>query len=394
MQLIRPTLYLILLFFIMQLDAYLYLLGVIDVRPNIQVLIAFFFLSFIYFFKRGCTLVRFSRKSSILLTCLLIYIFSQIAGILTWEIIPGDLKILFLWVYMILLLFIGGMSGVIIGDRVPYFMFGVLVILVAIMSLDTLLGGVSISQAWGRSASTLRNPNAAAFVVAILMLGAFRWQRIGFLEVFAIIAGGVGVILTQSRGGVLVYFLVVISISVWWCSLGGTFGVRVKRYLVAGLFVLTIVSTLITYLIVSRYGMGGIDLALSDANYRDQAFYIALNLINEKPLFGHGTGFVYTQEMGPHNMILRVLVENGVLGLIGLLSLLIGIFCMGIVKRSPSIITLSIVLIMISMTTHNLTEARSILIVTGMLLVHPVRRRLTKLPLRITSYKRERIVLS
>lgn len=364
-------------FFILQLDAYLYLLDIISIAPFAQVLFVITSLLIAYLsynYKSGYFFSQLSHESLVLLFCLLIYIGVQVFGILTWDLAPTDIMLLIFWVYMIVLLFLGALSGILIGNRIHYLLYSLLIILTTVTVIDSLFGGISISEQWGRSASTLRNPNSAAFVITLLMLGSFRWQRLGFIEIFAIAIAGVGIVLTQSRGGMLAYLIAVLYFSIWWSNLGQTSDIRAKRRLIAGLLSTALLCITTTVLFASRYGSDGIDnvlsAALSDPNARDHAIKISLELINEKPLFGHGTGFVYTQQLGPHNMLLRAWVENGIPGLLGIMILPLGLLWIGIVRKDHSIIALTIVLCIIGMTTHNLTESRSILIVVGMLLAN------------------------
>jgi O-antigen ligase len=399
MLLIRPALYLIMFFFIMQLDAYFYLLGVTVIAPFVQVFFATIFVVCVYILYMGRHItMRLSRESIVLWLCLLLYINVKLFGIITWYVMPNDTVILFFWVYMIVLLLMGAMTGALIGERIPYVLFSILVILVAVTVVDTLFGGISVSQTWGRSASTLRNPNASAFVMVILMLGSMRWQRLGMIEIFAFIIAGAGIIFTQSRGGLLAYATFTIIFSIWWSRLGQTSGVRAKRYLVAGLFGIAAVSIVTLVLSAARFGSDGMDNALhttvSDPTQRILAMQIALELINEKPLFGYGTGFVYTQLLGPHNMLLRAWVENGVPGVLGILVLPLGLFWVGLVRRDQSLIALTIVLSVHAMTTHNLTEARSILIITGLLLANSARKKAVNRPLVIASHDKRGAAIS
>lgn len=397
MLLIRSALYLILLFFIMQLDAYFYLLGDIDVEPFLLVLCATILVVTFYIFLKGRHIsARLSKESIVLLLCFLLYISVQILGVTVWNTVPSDTIILAYWVYMTVLLLLGAISGALIGDRIPYVLFSLLTILVAVTVVDTLFGGVSINMQLDRSASTLRNPNMAAFVMVVLMLGSLRWQRQDLIEILSVIIAGVGIALTQSRGGLLAYLVTIICYSIWWGSLGRTSGIRAKRYLVAGLFGIATVSVVAAVLFTHRYGSDGMEYVLSagsfESNARDHAVQVALELINEKPFFGHGTGFVYTQELGPHNMLLRAWVENGIPGFLGISALFLGLLWVGIARRDQSIITLAIVLSMLAMTTHNLTEARSILIVTGMLLANSARKKAAKRFLRIIPHDKRGVV--
>lgn len=383
MLLIRVSLYLVLLFFVMQLDAYLYLLDKIVIAPFIQVFLATVFTVVVYLFVKWRHIpVQISTESMVLLFCFIVYISVQILGIATWDAMPNDTMVLVYWVYMIVLLLMGAVTGALIEDRIPYVLFGLLVVLATITVIDTLSGGISVSEQWGRSASTLRNPNEAAFVVVLLLLGSMRWQRPGLLELLAVIIAGATIAMTQSRGGMLAYLVFVACYAIWWGSLGQTLGVRAKRYLYAFFFGIAAVGIASAALLIRRYGVDGMDgilsSALSDPNARDHAAKIAWELIKEKPFLGYGTGYVYTMQLGSHNMFLKVWLETGVPGLFGFLALFLGLLWLGIVRKDYSIITLVAVLLTIGLTTHNLMESRSILIVIGLLLANSARKKAAK----------------
>ena len=118
----------------------------------------------------------------------------------------------------------------------------------------------------------------------------------------------------------------------------------------------------------------GFSFSLSDmtgshsASERLYAAKQALELISETPFLGKGIGYVYSMDVGPHNMILRALVEGGGVGLLALVGLVVAFFWVAYVRKSYGLFVLGLALTTIAMTTHNLTEDRSVIVIVGMLL--------------------------
>ena len=90
-------------------------------------------------------------------------------------------------------------------------------------------------------------------------------------------------------------------------------------------------------------------------------------MIKKRPIEGYGTSYVFTMQLGPHNMFLKGWGEAGILGVLIFTLLFAGRLWMGLCRRDPCIVTLALVLFGISMTSHNLTESRSLVIVIGVL---------------------------
>jgi len=374
---LKIMLFIICVFFILQFDAYFYLTDTINITPNLQILITFSLLSLFCLFFKKFKLRTFSKEGVVFLFGLSIYILIQIVSILKWDTIPEKTHILFFWAYMLILLSMGYIIGSLTGKRVPYFMFSILVVLFVLTIFDTLYGGISISQLWGRSAATLRNPNTVGAVAVLLFLGSIRWRQLKWFEFFASIIAGAIIVLSRTRGGILDYAALIFCLAIWWSKGSGVATIRYNKIIISTIIGILIVVTLTCILISSRYGGKDniITTALSDTNGRDQVAITAMELIDQKPIFGYGTGFVYTQEKGPHNMLLRAWLESGIAGPLGLFALAFGTFWIGITRKDPSIIILTIILGVMAMTTHNLTESRSLLIITGILLADSSRRK-------------------
>jgi O-antigen ligase len=93
---------------------------------------------------------------------------------------------------------------------------------------------------------------------------------------------------------------------------------------------------------------------------------VSLDVFSQKPLFGHGFSYVYSMELGPHNMLLRILVEGGLLGFVGLFVLLGGLLWVAFKRKSYKFLLLAIALTAMGSFTHNLLEYRSIIFISGL----------------------------
>ncbi len=79
------------------------------------------------------------------------------------------------------------------------------------------------------------------------------------------------------------------------------------------------ILVLIYFVINNKLGITlsnfNVDILTSGSiNERIEVAKVSLGLFLQQPLFGHGIFYVYSMELGPHNMLLRILVEGGLLG--------------------------------------------------------------------------------
>lgn len=367
-------------FFLLELDAYLYTLGIIDARPWQIFLVSFVGFSLfvaVRHFGRPDQ-VSFSPETFVLLAALGIYVSCQILGILSWAAAPDELRLLVYWVYMLPLIGLGILIGHELGEYKATAFFGWLVLIVGVMLLDRIAPvPLSLLASTGsRSAGTLLNANEAAFVVAALGIGALRWNRtyFSYSDGAAIVLSGYATILTGSRGGALTLFGVLVLYATHWLSSSRNWSevpIRLFVVVVGGVWVIILILIGILF---TRYGS---DLTISAgistfndaaATERFAAVEIAIEKISRAPWLGYGTGYVYSQVLGPHNMFLRALVEGGVVGLLGFLALPAGLLWWAIKRRAWDLTTLTFSALVMSMTSHNVTEDRSLLIIFGIML--------------------------
>lgn len=355
---------LICIYTVFELDAYLFVRGIVPLDPSAQAVLIFLVTACWSFASRR--LRRVSKEAQLLYLCIILYIGTQIFAITGWREIPSDITILFYWTYSLMLVASGYILGKLARQRVPALMFCLLLLLFGTSLYDIIGGGISDSATWGRSAATLRNPNTLGMIAILLCLGSVRWGKATGGELAALIITGLTASFSGSRTALLCFCLLSYCLLQHWWLQKGPFPRIALRSIIPALLSISVSIIFILTLLVSRYEAPV--AALSDANGHDTAAISALEIISVRPWLGNGTGYVHTQELGPHNMLLRGMIDGGVIGLAGLTSILLGLFWVGRARGDYSIILLSFLLACFSVTSHNLTETRPVLIISGMLL--------------------------
>ncbi len=118
---------------------------------------------------------------------------------------------------------------------------------------------------------------------------------------------------------------------------------------------------------LSRY-LHGQQIDDGSAGTRLAAVMDSVRLIEEAPLLGHGTGFSRTMLELPHNLYLQQWVNNGVLGLICYLTLLLSSFLIFLRRGCRNGQVLILVATVGSIFSHNVLDQRPFLILLGILL--------------------------
>jgi O-antigen ligase len=240
----------------------------------------------------------------------------------------------------------------------------------------------------GRAAGFYVDPNAAAYALSLIMLCAVETvpRRLRWLFVLAC---GCAVLLTFSRSGWIVW-----GIGVAWMGFqGGSRSSKIKKLLVAGgclilgvgflllvffgglgefLMNTPIGSHLNTYTL-ARLGVGASSLSGNSADLHREEIWYSFSQIAQKPLFGHGLGYVFewALPLGPHDMYLRFFVEGGLCGLL-LYLLLLGFlwFTSRGIERA-----MALQIILASFFSHTLLDNPAVIMVMAFLLVRTGLRR-------------------
>ncbi len=277
----------------------------------------------------------------------------------------------FFWVYSIILFSYGGLIGLYLRDNIQQLTSLTLIILVSLLLIDLTLFSFS-SYTTNRAIGTLRNPNGAAFTIVVLMVSSFRnpiW-KLAFHNILLLIISGFGIVLTASMGGAISYVSIIIVI-IFLNFLHKQ--IQIKELLIYLPVIIGFSVISLYFVLDNKLGLTfsnfDINIILSSHNIvaRLEGARIAWELFSERPIFGHGMAYVYSMNLGPHNMLLRILVEGGLLGFVGLCVLLGGWLWIAYKRKSYRLFILTTAIFTIGLTTHNLTEDRSLIVLFGMI---------------------------
>ncbi|MBS1803049.1 MAG: O-antigen ligase family protein [Acidobacteria bacterium] len=176
-----------------------------------------------------------------------------------------------------------------------------------------------------------QDPNDAArflafgFPIAMIVSerSSIRFERAIWLAYFPV--GSAAVLLTASRGGLLMTIVVLVA-----CGLGGLWR-RGKAMVATGLLMgasVILVSVVAPTGTLNRLGTSAELLQASDLNQRVNIWSAGWRAFQDSPLFGHGAGtFATAAELFPedtaHNTVVSILVEGGLCGLALALSVVV-----------------------------------------------------------------------
>ncbi len=265
-----------------------------------------------------------------------------------------------------------------------------LVLLCLSIFADILSPG-TFSRALARAAGFAENPNSAAFRAVLLCSVAITYQQIGTRNLLLLGLTGLATLATLSRGGMLLLTLLVlcflISVSrnkgLSWVSVfkvGVAAGIVLLSVNLGAQFAFNQFAAEDKYIAAARFGKLSGEQALYSSNEgRMQLTKFFIAKIADKPLAGYGTGYSFSvsivgSDQGPHNMYVRQWVDNGVLGMILYLAMLITAIAIFRKRNSPSGVTFILLVAAASIFSHNVLENRSFLILFGLLAAMSVAR--------------------
>ena len=313
--------------------------------------------------------IRINTESVFFSICIILFYLSLLPGLLLSKGSNVSLREYMFWIYTIVLFIYGGVVGLYIHRRLNITLFAILLILISLLIVDVIFYSSTIYPR--RAMGTLGNPNTAAYVAVVLMVASLQYPvwKLSTVNVILIVITGVGIALTASFGGTMAYLSVLSTIIIL------SFikkSIRLRYPL--SVFPLMIVSILVLIYSVLNGKLGitlsnfSVDSILTSQSIieRIEVAKVTLGLFSQQPLFGHGIFYAYSMERGPHNMLLRILVEGGLLGFVGLFVLLGGLFWVAFKRKSYKFLLLTIALIAMGLTTHTVLESRSIIFISGL----------------------------
>ena len=373
-------------FFLVKADIYLFVTGLLPVAPSTL----FFLLSLPLIY---CTAIRSLHEGRlppavhgsmrVLLPFTVLVAFSLVGILVRYPHIPEDMRPLFFPFLNLYVFFIGILLGGIRIERSVWkaaLVAGLLVTIVTI-AIDVFLPHTFTLQELEGPSGLAQNPNGGAYIALLLMVCAVDWERpsLGLKNLLVIGLAFFGIFLTASRSGILaaavvglVYFLRVSS--------SVRLARKIKVAAVCALLLALIVSAF-AYVVesgpasesepskVSRLlSMDAEILRFGDiaSLERVDAVDRSLRIIEEKTALGMGTGYVYSMPVGPHNMYLARWVDNGLVGLLSYLWLLLAAFLVNRKNRNAEGMAIALVFFFFGLFSHNVLEDRTILLLLAM----------------------------
>jgi O-antigen ligase len=370
---------------VLQIDAYLFSRQITTFPPWIVTGISLVIIASILLVEKNYLIgnIKNNKESFLIVFCIIIYYLCQLPGLTLNPMADLTFKKYFLWLYTIILFVYGLLTGIYLKDKTYTISASLLLILLCLLIIDVTVFSFNPPDVVVppemmdplyrlRAIGTLRNPNNAAFVLVVLLVASLQnpiW-RLSVQTIFLIILTGFGVVLTASMGGVIA--IVTVAGIIIFFSINNR---QVLQKYLNLVIPLIIVMSLLSIYIVLNYRLGinirnlDFDIITSYRNIasRLEGARIAIDLFLDKPLFGYGLSYVQSMKLGPHNMLLRILVEGGILGIFGAIILLSGGMWIAYKRKSHRLLLLIIALLSIGLTSHNLFEDRSIVFISGML---------------------------
>ncbi len=290
-----------------------------------------------------------------------------------------DGKAVYILGYRFLMLF-GGLTTAVLLVRLGWRWVMILILLVLLSStfVDLAFPG-TFSSAIGRAGGFEENPNLAAIAIVLMLALSVRYDRIHLLDLALILAAFTGVFTTLSRGG-MIQLLVFILNYLWLTGQGR----RVRQLLILpgaaltmALFAVLIVSSLTSS--SQMFDAENAQRRLSTFTFENDAVYSSdevrldlmpkyLALIDEAVLVGHGAGYFRAMPLGPHNSYLAVWVDNGLVGLVLYVWLLLALLTLCWARRFwPGLVFVQVAIVS-GFFSHNTLHTAAFVIPAGLVL--------------------------
>lgn len=251
-----------------------------------------------------------------------------------------------------------------------------LMVLVGSVLYDTVYPG-TYSSVVSRAGGFLENPNLASIGLVMMLAFAVRYDRIYLMDLVLILVGFTAVFATLSRGGQVQFALFLLNYLY--------FTGRGRRLQQLAQLPIVLVGTVLVGGFVITFLLGSSEMFSAENAQRrvatlsmdNSAVYESddarlnlipqyMMLIDQKMLFGYGAGFSRSLPYGPHNTYLDFWVNNGLLGLLLYVWLLLAMLALTWARRFwPGFVFLQVALLA-GMFTHEVIHMGVFLILAGL----------------------------
>jgi len=252
-----------------------------------------------------------------------------------------------------------------------------LVVIIATSFIDIVYPG-TFSKVANRAAGIFENPGGAAFNMVFLTAVLLRWEKkaLNIPDLLLFVICGVAVFFTFSRGGAVQFIALA---ALYWMNMT----TRHRFYaviqflivvvlLAAGVFY--ILPDYISQLKILEYNsdrlgwfLGNVGGAFTTKDDRVVLFWEAAGIISANPLTGVGTGFVGSMNPGPHNVFLARWIENGIFGLLAFVWLLASLFFMNKFTGNFNGVAALMIVFLYGLSSHIVMDDRVILLVMAII---------------------------
>jgi hypothetical protein len=241
----------------------------------------------------------------------------------------------------------------------------------------------------GRAGGLAQNANEAALIVTLLAslaLPARPADKFSDLAIYIVMIAVAAVLLAQSKAGVLLAVALLAGFCV--SKLLGSQGGRPRASFAIG-YIAVLAGTILLSPVLNGTATyatrpGHVDLrhynkpstlddpvSLSErihsrasiddsANYRREAFAFFFGILKERPA-GLGTGFTNKFVTGPHNELLKLAVDNGLLAPLLFIAILVCGLCSSIKTRSPLLGSITVIIAIAAVLYHTLMPDPAVL---------------------------------
>jgi hypothetical protein len=253
-----------------------------------------------------------------------------------------------------------------------------LIVAAGSMVVDLVTPG-AFSTVMQRAAGFAENANYAAYIVLMHCIVLLRWRSFSVADGVVLVFAGLGVLVTLSRSGLLLFLLMIVAY-VGLALLVPADPTKLRRNVTAavlalGLGVLASVAILSTSeMFETATASNRIDAMLGRGAFftEDDERLVVLRqysgAIEDRALLGHGTAYSKTQLLGPHNMYVLQWVNNGIVGLIAYVGLLLSLAACCRYGWRVDGLALVAVIGLAGLFSHDILDQRPFTLVFGMLI--------------------------
>ena len=259
----------------------------------------------------------------------------------------------------------------------PFYALAALSLLLWSIYLDITYPG-TFAALGQRAAGFPGNANFAALVAVMTCSAALDYnsQQGQWKNALLIVVTGIIVVTTMSRSGMLNFALLLGIFSYTRMAENGWRPREVLKLItitgiMAGVCATLAITAVATGTISEHSRLGRLlsNKQVDDGSAASRLFAVreSLRLIDESPLIGHGTGHARTMAELPHNLYLQQWVNNGLLGILGIMFFF-GVSLATFIKRRfrPGQ-ALMLVSILGGVFSHNILDQRCFLLLFGIL---------------------------